>query len=444
MNLRLLIYMNPLVVDKIAKQFIYDKDSGFIFTRNLIANLPADWSYSVLVPPKVPREFFPADREVRLLPYNYSTSIHQNRYHFNREMLAQYSPYGVDYDIIINNQPEVSANLFAFFFNQRREKPIIINFFHWIDCKESREFARDLGGYIWRQIDGALAAEVNYFHTPYAKSLFDNELKRLGVTIDYKADYFSVNPTIFGTEPMELPDKKIILFNHRNNESTGWQEVLQAGIELRKERDDFIIWFTDDQKIDLNGTLNELDFVMVKRIPFENYGYVMQNAHFSVCNLQGYATWNLAVLDSIANGCFPLLRSTDLLRDLVKGLDAMGWGYFRHTDYDGLIYNMDIALDRSRESIHSLLSQRLYTAKPSTVEETITGLIAKRLDSKIPAKYIDVLHHIEFSGYPVLKKEWVNKFWSFHANGNFQKIRWRLLSQRIKDDITSVETKYFT
>ena len=45
-NLRILIYMNPLVVDKIAKTFLYEKDSiilsSFMLTRFtfIILNLP--------------------------------------------------------------------------------------------------------------------------------------------------------------------------------------------------------------------------------------------------------------------------------------------------------------------------------------------------------------------------------------------------------------------
>lgn len=452
MNLRVLIYMNPLVVDKIAKRFIYDKDSGFIFTRNAIANLPDDWSYTILVPPDVPREFFPADREVRLLPYNYSTSIHQNRYHFNREMLAKYSSYGVDYDVIICNQPEIAANLRVFFFNQRREKPIILNFFHWIDCEESRKFASDLGGYIWRQIDGALSADMNYFHTPYAKLLFDSELKSKGIKIDYKSAFFNVTPTVFGNEPMDLPDKKIILFNHRNNETTGWQEVLQVCTELRKKRDDFILWFTDDQKIELNNTLNSMDFVKVQRVAFENYGYLMQNCHFSVCNLKGYATWNLSVLDSSVNGCIPLVKDSDLMKALFSGVYT-----FRSTDE--LLSKMDDMLSCDKNALQpAVLNNITHTV---SIYDTIVNLINERLDSKIPSKYADVKRFIQSRElFPdkttkfgseltmknnsfVLKKDWVNYFWSFHANANFSKIRLRLLSEGIQDDITSVETKYF-
>jgi hypothetical protein len=434
MNLRVLIYMNPLVVDKIAKKFIYDKDSGFIFTRNLIAELPEDWRYSILVPKGVPREFFPENRVVELLPYNYSTSIHQNRYHFNREMLADYFPYGKDVDVILCNQPEVSANLAAFFFNQRREKPIIINFYHWIDCKESRKFARDLGGYIWRQIDGALAADMNYFHTPYAHSLFENEWKELLIDdIKYKHDYFSVAPTIFGNTPIELPKKKIILFNHRNNATTGWQEVLEAGKKLREKRDDFVLWFTDDQKTDQNKMLEGLDFVIVKRVPFESYGYLMQNSHFSVCNVDGYATWNLSVLDSVANDCYPLIRNTDLLRSLVPNA-------IHFSSIDELVKIMDEFLD-----IPYLWDELRYWETPIHKSNVITSIktaLDARLRGKTPKKYELVRDFIEDAGCSVRKTEWVNKFWSFHANGNFQKIRWNLLYSGVCDDIQSSTTVY--
>lgn len=459
MNLRVLIYMNPLVVDKISKQFIYDKDSGFIFTRNLIASLPTDWAFYILVPPKVSRGFFSPNHEIHLLTYNYSTSIHQNRYHFNREMLASYFPYGTDVDVIINNQPEVAANLGTFFFNQRRERPIILNFFHWIDCKESQQFGRDLSGYIWRQIDGALAADVNYFHTSFAKSLFDNELKRLGVDIDYAADFFYAKPTIFGNVPMDLPDKKIILFNHRNNETTGWREVVSACKKLREKRDDFVLWLTDDQKIEEKNSLEQLDFVIVKRIPFDNYGYVMRNAHFSVCNLKGYATWNLSVLDSYANGCFPLMRDTPLLRSLMPAHIAhyaeighqknmalspfyFGAGRLDVTPEEDLTEYMNILLNRTRDEMHQELGFLPQPVEDHTIEEKILELIQGRLDSKLPKKYDSVKLYIQENS-PVLKKDWVNRFWSFHANGNFQKIRWRLLSEGIRDDIKSYETKYF-
>lgn len=224
----------------------------------------------------------------------------------------------------------------------------------------------------------------------------------------------------------------------------GWKEVLQACAELWEERQDFILWLTDDQKTELNASLNDLEYVMVQRIPFENYGYVMKNSHFSVCNLQGYATWNLAVMDSAVNGCFPIIRDTPLLRSLFEKLDKNDNDYFLFDSVAGLRFNMSIALGLQKTRLQSLIeTHRITDHDDNTIEQTILQLVDEKLNSKIPAKYPIVKEFIETNGN-TLKKTWVNKFWSFHANGNFSKIRLRLLSEGIKDNITNVETEYYT
>jgi hypothetical protein len=67
--------------------------------------------------------------------------------------------------------------------------------------------------------------------------------------------------------------------------------------------------------------------------------------------------------------------------------------------------------------------------------------IESRLKSR-PKKYDDVVGLI--SEQPqVYKKTWVNKFWSFHTNSNFQLIRWHLLSDGIRDDTSQSESLYY-
>ena len=141
MNIRGLIYMNPLVFNKVTKKFLGEKDSGLLYTKQLINSLPTNWRFTVLVPKGITNDFFGNTHIVDCIEYDYSTSIHQNRYHFNRNILAKTFPFTKDVDIVINNQPEVAANLKVFFKVQRRELPIMINIFHWIDCKESAKVA---------------------------------------------------------------------------------------------------------------------------------------------------------------------------------------------------------------------------------------------------------------------------------------------------------------
>ncbi len=431
MNLRILVYMNPLVVDKISKKFLWEKDSGFLYTKQLINNLPPNWRFTILVPKGFDPNFFPT---AECVEYDYCTSIHQNRYHFNRNILAKTFPYGRDVDVIINNQPEVTANLKVFFENQRREKPIIINFFHWIDCKESAKFSKTLSGFIWRQVEGAREADLNMFHGRHAYDLFKTSAEENGLPYgNIKVEFFHPQPTKFGEEPMELPDKKIILFNHRLNNTTGWKEVIKACEEAHNYNDNFILWFTDDQNLKEKKYLEGFSWIKVQRISFKNYGYFIKKCHFSICNTKGYATWNMAVLDSIHNGCTPLVPIHPLYLDMLGGKIP--------TDFHGdLVKSIMLLLANPKERNDTWLNE-VKIPEDTNLGGWIEDIIKTRIPVGEIKKYNDVKNHIIWKG-KCEKREFVNKFWSFHANSNFQLIRWKLLNDGIEDDTTKENTTY--
>lgn len=444
-SLRVLIYSNPLVVDKIAKSFLYWKDSGFIFTKNLVRTFPKSWRIDWIVPNKLldhwhPEWFKAAHNNVNLIGYPYSTSIHQNRYEFYGEILRKRFPYTTDVDVIINNQPEIAANLRVWAFNQRRDKPLIYSFFHWIDCKESRTFSPELGGYFWREYEGALHSDAVYLH-PYGEDLFKWEIERYGLTWgDMKFRNFTPPPTAFGTTPIDLPDKKIILFNHRLNNTTQWKEVLAACETLYEERRDFVLWLTDENGALKEKNLKELPFVVLKHVDAESYGYLLSKSHFAVCNHRGYSTWNMAVADAAYAGC-PVLLPDDSVYKGMFGKD--GW----YHSYTNLKERMSIGLDRHTKDLETIaigewvtLANRLIPL--SSVSTDVEKDIEERLSGKLPHKYNRVKNLI-FAEQPITKKVWVNKFWSFHTNSNFQKIRWQLLLDGIRDDTREVESTYY-
>ena len=419
MNLRVLIYMNPLTVDKVSKKFLWWKDSGFLYTKQLIASLPKGYHYTILTPKGFDTSFF-GEGNITCVEYDYSTSIHQNRYHFNRNIIAKALPYGVDIDVVLNMQPEVAANLRVFFENQRREKPIIVNYFHWIDCKESRN-----GGekFIYRQLEGANAADLNLFHSDQAMTLFNNSLVEEQMLHLLKettvCDEFHPLPTTYGMKPILTPDK-YILFNHRLNNTTGWREVL----EIYKKLDtDTILWFTDESNLKVKKELEDTPGVIVASVPFESYGYVLANAHFTVCNLQEYATWNMAVLDSIHHGTQVISNNTPLMKQLgAHYTNELELSIKERLDGDKLVVRCENHTD------FDLVDY---------LEETIDG----RVSGKNPKKCDEVYNYINDVG-TVEKREWVNRFWSFHANSNFQVIRWKLLCDGIEDDTTKTLTTY--
>lgn len=423
--------MNPLVVDKISKKFLWEKDSGFLYTKQLMDGLPTNWRFTILVPRGFDNSFFP---KAECVEYDYSTSIHQNRYHFNRNILAKTFPYGRDIDVIINNQPEVTANLRVFFENQRREKPIIINLFHWIDCKESAKFSKELSGFIWRQVEGVNYADLSLFHGSHAKDIFIKSMVEngLGSVARMNADYFKPQPTKFGEDPIELPDKKIILFNHRLNNTTGWKEVIEACEEARNYHD-FILWITDDQNLKEKKYLEQFTWIKVQRVPFKSYGYLIKNCHFSICNTKGYATWNMAVLDSIHNGCTPLVPAHPLYLDMLGGKTPI--------DFDGTLVRSIKTLLGNTKEINDGWLKKVKIPKDINLKGWIEDMIKIRVPENEIKKYRDVKNYILSKG-TCEKREFVNKFWSFHANSNFQLIRWKLLDEGIKDDTTSKNTIY--
>lgn len=439
LDLRVLIFSNPLVVDKIGKSFLYWKDSGFIFTKNLISELPSNYRFYWVIPHTIDNRawFMEANENVELIYYPYSTSIHQNRYEFYGNILKEAFPYTKDIDVIINNQPEVSESLRVWAQNQRRDNPFILSFYHWIDCEESRQFAQQLGGYYLRQYEGALASHKIYFHQEYAYELFRRQFRiDFGCDIrDFNYGYFHPEPTLFGKEPFELPDKKIILFNHRLNRTTNWKSVIES-IE-RLEREDFVLWLTDDSQMQYKDYLNK-PYIINKSVASENYGYLIENSHFGICNHSGYSTWNMALLDAYANGCFMTVPDEPSYRYMF----GENFKYYQDTKSD-ITNLLNSLLDKQKNELDNIRKETIESSpcfkKNRGIKEDIESAIST---ASKPAKYEDVTNLIDISD-GIAKRDIINNLWSFHVNSNFQKIRWKLLLDGYRDDTRCSETIYY-
>jgi len=435
-NLRVLIFSNPLVVDKISKEFLFYKDSGFICTKNLLRSLPSNWKFDWVIPDKIKDTewFLESNKNVRVIGYPYSTSIHQNRYEFYGNILRKEYPYTKDIDIVINNQPEISANIHTFFYNQRRDLPIIISYYHWIDCERSRKFSSALGGYFWRQYDGFLKSTFNLFHSPYAFELFKKEAN--GNPVDAsKVRYFNPPPSVFGQEEINLPDKKVILFNHRLNNSTNWKFFFKAMDSLYQKRKDFCVWITDTKISDYDTV--KKPYVISKTLKDESYGYLISKSWVSVCTHLDYSTWNMAIMDSILNGCAVILPSTE--DDFYKSF--FGEGNFYH-NFSDLEYILDRLLDDPVAVEDILEEQRRIISKIKPLDNIVDDIVKVISDERDIKKYDEVYSYIKEKG-KCYKKDFVNKFWSFHVNSNFLPIRWKLLMEDdIIDNNLKTETLY--
>ena len=56
---------------------------------------------------------------------------------------------------------------------------------------------------------------------------------------------------------------------------------------------------------------------MVKKLPYSDYVYLLKNCHASLCFIDGYSTWNLAVQDCLVSGIPSLFLEHPTIRKVV-------------------------------------------------------------------------------------------------------------------------------
>ena len=261
--------------------------------------------------------------------------------------------------------------------------------------------------------------------------------------------------TEYGKDPFIIPDadnrfdsskdKKIILFNHRLNETTNWKFFLQACDRLYLKRQDFMVWFTDDSDKAKSRILAR-PYVINQSVEDRMYGYLLLRSHFAVCTHKGYSTWNMAVLDTLNALCFTIMPQTEKIYLKMFG---MNYPELYHQNDFYLVDKMDALLDvparnlrASAARIKSAFPQYFTTDHLKDIEKDIVDCITKRVqESGVPAKYDEVVSMILHNS-GIRKDEIVNGLWSFHVNSGFQRIRWRLLLSGIEDDTTKVVPTY--
>jgi len=452
-NLRILIYTNPLIRDDAGK-YLYDKDSGFICMKHIIESMPADYRYTWVVPESVYLEenwerwpwFTSANKNVDVIPYPFGSSVLYNRYYFNGTYLHQRISADEDIDVIFCNQPEVAAALKVWAV-YRNTHPVIISFFHWMDVKASREFSAEFAGYFWREYEAYLQSDCCMFHNDYARDLFYQEIKdHIKDEPDRPTGLFHPPPTIFGKESFELPPeavgKKIVLFNHRLNRTTNFKAAIDALDELYKERQDFVMWLTDEKK-DVNvGDSVDKPFIIRKTMPANQYGKLIQQSHVAICNHKGYSTWNMAILDSLVNGCFTLIPYDSVYKEM---FDDVGFEYGQYHNFDNLKQLVNDCLNTDVEILRKKAEGICKSAPAFQHTDDILTIIENAINKKIPSEtykgYEDVKQYIENRGI-CSKEEWVDKFWAGNRNSNFLRIRWLLLKNGISDDTSAKNTVY--
>ena len=271
---------------------------------------------------------------VSFIKYDYPKSVQLNRGMFDYRQI-KFDFTRCDIDFVFSSQGELLFNVHQWFHSNRYYEDVsYFNFYHWIDCNESRGSVSGCPSFYMRQLESMHIADANFIHSDksieYLKSNFkDIDISSLLGKIYYMpvTSKIDVTPTSF-----ELPNKKILLFNHRWNESSGIKKLIEYTVGLPEE---YVIWVTDES-CDLKQ-----DNVIIKSLKFSDYAYLLVNCYASLCFISGYSTWNLSAQDSSIMGR-PLLYYKNETISRVVG-EKYGGSFSNKKEFLSLLDNLPIA-----------------------------------------------------------------------------------------------------
>ena len=424
--LRILHYLSPVRWD--SNLFRADIDSNFKVVLKTIEFLPECHHY-ILMPQK--HNFVTNAKNITLIPYDYPHSGVSSKTHFNYNNI-RIDVTQLDIDLVFNHQLELAPAIANYFHAKRQYSNLkIFSFCHWLDIKENR-----IGGdkfnpiFFLSQLSGFYSSDKVFFHN---KQVFDKyflgELKERNLYFgdtslaEKKLSFMPLSSTIdkIEAEPFDLKtNKKIIVFNHRYSDSSN-TKMLNEFYE-RLDKDTYELWVTD--------TTAPAPYAR-ESLNIHKYKYLLENCYCSVCFINKYSTWNLALQDSIKVNKPTFVLNHNILNTLLP----KDYKYF-FSSLDELFSKLGSVSDEKLEIEDFDLSFReniitcadAATQKVSTTQEEKIDLYKKLISEGIRSK-IELNNTIN----PNLAR----------SNG-FSSIRSVLLNEGYKDDFNETRTTYYT
>jgi len=423
-----------------STKFMHQMDSNYKVMVKTIKWLPMCHHY-VLVPPNntIPH----LGDNVTKIPFPYAGSVLFNRGFFESKALLKKMDFQkLDIDFIFNHQPELLYNVYNAILTDRYGMTVdSYNFFHWVDCEKSRP----TGGYpvgFFRQMEAIDLSTKSYFHCPvsldYMKSNWD-KMPHTSQGVDEnvmkeKINYFPLGVgDLPDPEPFPLPDKKILVFNHRWNQSCGIKKLIQFTEGL--DRDEWLVWVTDDDAKHPKAGKPAPDWMKVQNLPSGGqYRYLIDNCYATICLVHDYMTWNLSAQDAI-KAERPSLVYEHPTHDYVLGEDYP----FFFNDKKSFLE----LLDNTPRHYGWDLPKHDETFKENLIGDLIDACDSKKKRTvRTPSAGIEWLYHI-LQGNGFKKNLLHNSHPNLYLSNTWEKIRLWCMSKGVKDDPNYEFTKLF-
>jgi hypothetical protein len=239
------------------------------------------------------------------------------------------------------------------------------------------------------------------------------------------------NPT--EPEPFPLPDKKILVFNHRWNATTGIKKLIKYTEDL--DRDEWLVWITDSDAKKPKAGKPAPSWMKVQNLPSGGqYRYLLDNCHATICFVDDYMTWNLSAQDAIKINKPSLIYKHPTMKYVV-GDDYPLYFDDKQSFVDSL-KNVPETMDWELPNHDLQFKNNLLT----DLENACKG--KKKRIMREPTNGVEWLYHIlQDNGYK--KNLLYNSHPNLYLSNTWEKIRLWCLEKGALDDPTSEYTKLF-
>jgi hypothetical protein len=285
-----------LVYPNITYMKDLEKDSYVVVLRNVIKELNKvrnDIHFTILSPYEVKSLIFPNTTQLPIELPSYPNAM---RTHFNHKQLLKTINWKKnDYDVVYSHLPEHTLQLSNMFVNETNINPKFIGYCHWYEVPENTAYSKTM---LMHNIAGTLEMEECGVNTQWLKDLViekSGELFNDNVVASLKK---IIQPHYLGVDNISTGHKhkpKTILFNHRDNEYTGYTWFVKRMDELWEKRQDFKVY----------TTLTDLDRPYAERVKLhsrDDYLNFVRSMHMGVGCFQKYSAWSISTTDGLSQG----------------------------------------------------------------------------------------------------------------------------------------------
>jgi len=442
MNLRVLIYLNPSVFDKVTHKFDLTKDSGFLMVKNSILAISQirDYHFYLLVPSK--DAWVDAPKNVTLVEYPYINDALNTRYHFDTVALHEkFSVYRQDIDLIWTMLPENVSNFRAWALKRRESIPIF-TYCNWVNYQQSAEWP----SYQYRLMEGLVDCDAFGIQSEHMKSfLVDYLVGKAGITTIDKIPFNKVHiispktiGKVFDCTPSS--SSKIIGFPHRISQESYFNQMYEL---IKPYLGDCRIWVSN-----LSGTHIDNDGGIInKSYPnWDEYMEELRKIKFGISYHIGYSMWSMSVLDMMAVGKVVLAPNKNAFPEIFpEGYPFLFDGKKDFLDKFKQLMNTSEEMMEcwGRKNQEQIRKKFTWSVHAMQLVDLWESLLTTKTHYKT-AKIMDLLHEYNaISKYGILKQDVIEDY-----KGNIN-LAWSVTRQElmrdfgVKDDINCADTIFY-